>query len=82
MSSAACISNVVGDNDDAEEDHDGCMPSSLFPLSLQRLYQSIYTSNFTYVVHVDIKSEPQLIDHMTRYLEPYASNTYLIPSVR
>lgn len=46
-----------------------------------RLFDAIYSPNFTCVVHVDIKSEPALIEKITDYVKKHAPQASTIPSV-
>lgn len=48
---------------------------------VQRLFDALYSEAFTYVIHVDIKSDPGLLDAIGAYLDAH-SNAYSIPSVR
>ena len=48
---------------------------------LQRLFDAVYDEGFTYVVHVDVKSDRALIDGVAAYLGVH-KGAHLIPSVR
>eukprot|EP00624_Nannochloropsis_granulata_P003813 evm.model.NODE_29330_length_32469_cov_23.021097.3 len=45
-----------------------------------RLFDAIYFPGFTFVVHVDIKSDPALIDRITEYVQGFEQGS-TIPSV-
>jgi hypothetical protein len=47
----------------------------------QRLFDAVYDEGFTYIVHVDIKSDRALIDGIAAYVEEH-KGAHLIPSVR
>lgn len=47
----------------------------------QRLFDAVYDEGFTYIVHVDIKSDRALIDGIASYVEQH-QGAHLIPSVR
>jgi hypothetical protein len=59
-----------------------CRGSPATPcLHTQRLFHAIYSPGFVYTVHVDSKSEEDLLDGIARFLDRYP-NAHRIPSVR
>ena len=46
-----------------------------------RLFDAIYSPEFTFVVHVDIKSDPVLINLITEYVQRFSPQASTIPSV-
>jgi hypothetical protein len=46
-----------------------------------RLFDAIYSPEFTFVVHVDIKSDPALIELITKYVQRFSPQASTIASV-
>ncbi len=57
------------------------IPSDIKQTHVQRLFDAVYDPGFTYIVHVDIKSDGALIDGISAYVESHAG-AHLIPPVR